>query len=111
MDESPYEKRLNLLRKKVEQGARLETLNNNEDFQWFLGWVTALRDGLEKRILRGDLLALNTRLEDHAKGGYKYLSDVLDYAETLPKEAAKARKKLDEYLKAEENQRERPTEE
>lgn len=96
--ESPEERRLQVLRKAVDQGSKLETLNGTPEFQFFLEWVKRVRDELGNKIMKGDLIQVDPRVQAHAQGGYKYLDDVLNFAETLPKKAVKAREVLKKYV-------------
>ncbi len=88
------------LNKIIDQGSKVEQLYNQEEFQFFLGWIDRLRDELKNSILKGELL--DDKKEWHAKGGYAYLTKVIEGAELFADKAKKARnalKKLDQDLK------------
>lgn len=97
------EKRSKIL-KTIEQGSRLEQLYTQEDFQFFLGWIDSVRAELLSKVTKGYLLA-NIREQDHALGGYTYLTKVIEGAELFAKKGKKARKELEVFeAKVKENE-------
>ncbi len=91
------------LAKSIDQGSKIEQLYLQEEFQFFLGWINRLRNELSDDILKGRLT--NEKEEWHAKGGYTYLTKVIEGAELFADKAKKARnqlRKLEEDLKRDE---------
>lgn len=91
------------LNKVIDQGSKLEQLYQQEDFQFFLGWITRKREITANAILNGS--TTDQKLEWLDKGRYTALTEVLEGAEAFADRAKKARKtlkKLDEDLKADE---------
>jgi hypothetical protein len=88
------------LRQIIDQGSKLEQLYNQEDFQFFLGWITRKRDITANAILNGTYT--EQKMDWLARGRYTALSEVLEGAETFADKAKKARntlKKLEQELK------------
>jgi len=100
-EEDEVETRRNRLVKTIEQGSKVEYLFNQDEFKFFIGWVDQIREVLKNQILNGDLL--DDKKEWHAKGGYTYLTKVVEGAGLFAHKAKKARnqlKKLEEDLKS-----------
>lgn len=90
------------INKIIEQGSKIEQLYSQDEFQFFLGWINRMRESLKDQILKGELL--DDKKEWHAKGGYSYLTKVVEGAELFADKAKKARnqlKKLEEELEQE----------
>ena len=90
------------LAKTIEQGSKLEQLYQQEDFQFFLGWITRKREITANAILNGS--TTDQKLEWLDKGRYTALTEVLEGAQSFAERAKKARnslRKLDEDLKNE----------
>lgn len=97
------------LGKIIDQGSKVEQLYLQEEFQFFLGWVDSVREILKNDILKGTqpnkLGYIDEKTEWHKKGGYSYLTQVIDGAELFANKAKKARnqlKKLEEDIEANE---------
>lgn len=99
-DDDELTERKHKLNQIIAQGSKLEQLYSQEDFQFFLGWITRKREITANAILNGS--TTDQKLEWLDKGRYTALTEVLEGAETFADKAKKARntlKKLERDLK------------
>jgi hypothetical protein len=85
------------LQRDIEQGSKIEGLYALENFQFYLGWIDRVRKELADVILRGK--ETDEKKDWHNRGGYDYLTKIIEGAESFGKKAKKARLTLEKFEK------------